>query len=224
MPQTAKAGRAARWDERPVGIRGHRVRNLALAEARRRSILLAAASVFGRKGYEAATTDDIAREAGVTKGCLYYYFASKEDVFVEIRITALEDALARLQEIVARGDPPAVTLRRALHHQVWHVLNSPLERYATVLSTPVTLSEERRSRIRELQRRYRDLIMAVVEQGMREGVFVPQDPKLVTFTLMDAALGVGWWFQEGGAWGRDQVVEHTVDFLMRGVLRPSPAS
>jgi|FaiFalDrversion2_1042247.scaffolds.fasta_scaffold00683_3 AcrR family transcriptional regulator len=219
--RTAQREEPAPGSQRAVGIRGHRVRNPALAEARRRSILLAAASVFGRKGYEAATMDDIAREGGITKGCLYYYFTSKEDIFVEIRTTALEDALARLEGLLARGEPPALTLRRALRDQVWHMLNSPLERYANVLATPSTLSEESRRRIRQLQKRYRALIASLLAAGMQEGAFVAGDPKLVTFTLMDAALGVGWWFQEGGAWSREAVVEHTVDFLMRAVQGPA---
>jgi AcrR family transcriptional regulator len=50
----------------------------------RRDLLAAAARVFGRHGYHAATVDDIAREAGFTKGAFYSNFESKEEVFVEL--------------------------------------------------------------------------------------------------------------------------------------------
>jgi len=52
-------------------------------EARAR-ILQAANKVFGEKGYRQATMDDVAKNLGVSKGALYLYFASKEDLFEAI--------------------------------------------------------------------------------------------------------------------------------------------
>lgn len=54
-------------------------------KARTRAELIdAAARVVGRKGYHSATVDDIAAEAGFTKGAFYSNFVSKEDVFIEL--------------------------------------------------------------------------------------------------------------------------------------------
>jgi AcrR family transcriptional regulator len=47
-------------------------------------ILSAANQVFGEKGYRQATMDDVAKKLGVSKGALYLYFASKEELFEEI--------------------------------------------------------------------------------------------------------------------------------------------
>jgi AcrR family transcriptional regulator len=52
-------------------------------EARAR-ILRAANQVFGEKGYRQATMDDVAKKLGVSKGALYLYFASKEELFEAI--------------------------------------------------------------------------------------------------------------------------------------------
>jgi AcrR family transcriptional regulator len=52
-------------------------------EARTR-ILAAANQVFGEKGYRQATMDDVAKKLGVSKGALYLYFASKEELFEAI--------------------------------------------------------------------------------------------------------------------------------------------
>ena len=54
------------------------------AQARRAEILTAAMEVFGRKGYNAATMDEIATECGVSKGTMYNYFASKEALFLAL--------------------------------------------------------------------------------------------------------------------------------------------
>jgi AcrR family transcriptional regulator len=54
--------------------------NLAIREQRRLAILDAGLTVFAQKGYGASTIDQIAQEAGISKGLLYNYFKSKEDL------------------------------------------------------------------------------------------------------------------------------------------------
>src|SRR2546421_13100240 len=50
----------------------------------RAGLIDAAARVFARRGYHGTTVDDVAEEAGFTKGAFYSNFESKEDVFVEL--------------------------------------------------------------------------------------------------------------------------------------------
>jgi AcrR family transcriptional regulator len=53
-------------------------------DERRAQLLEAARSVFGSKGYHAATVDDITRAAGVAKGTFYLYFTEKRTIFYEL--------------------------------------------------------------------------------------------------------------------------------------------
>jgi AcrR family transcriptional regulator len=55
-----------------------------VVEDRKEQILDAAIRVFAQKGFTRATNKDIAREAGITPGLIYYYFESKEAVFQAI--------------------------------------------------------------------------------------------------------------------------------------------
>jgi len=73
--------------EEPVGA-GRRLSS----DERRRQILVAALAVFGARGYEGATTDEVARAAGVSQPYVVRLFGSKENLF----LAALEDALARM--------------------------------------------------------------------------------------------------------------------------------
>ncbi len=213
------AARAEGRGVRPRGVRGHVVRDPELAEARRRSILLAAAVLFGEKGYEAATLDDIAQAVGITKGGIYHYFLSKEDIFYEIRVTAIKDALTRLEDILAQGHPPAEALRLAVSDLVSHVLDSPLERHANVLRTPPSLGRRKRQAIRQLQRRYEAAIQHLIAQGVERGELVARDAKLAAFTLLRSALGVATWYREGGPWSRDLIVAQVTDQIMEGLVR-----
>ena len=53
-------------------------------EEAKSKIVEAARIVFAKKGYHDATMDDVAKEVGVSKGALYSYFKSKEDILKEI--------------------------------------------------------------------------------------------------------------------------------------------
>ena len=55
-------------------------RTLKVGEDRREQIIDAALRVFAQKGFARATNRDVAREAGITTGLIYYYFKSKEDL------------------------------------------------------------------------------------------------------------------------------------------------
>jgi len=59
-------------------------------EARKNDILEAAKTVFFEKGFQAATMDQIAEAAELSKGSLYLYFPSKEELYVTILIEGLE--------------------------------------------------------------------------------------------------------------------------------------
>jgi AcrR family transcriptional regulator len=199
------------------GLRGHRIQNPERAAGRRRDILLAAARVFARDGYANATLDDVAAQMGVTKGVIYYYFRSKEDIFTEIRATAIREAIERLEAIVARGDPPEVTLRAAIRDLVSHIFDD-LDRFANVLRAGSRLSEESHEQIRSLQRRYERLLRGIVEQGIRSGALIDLDPTLMTFTMLRAVLGVPDWYSPEGRLPPDVIVEQVTKQVVRGVL------
>lgn len=73
------------------------------AQARAR-IVDAARTVFHRKGFRAATMDDIAREIGVSKGALYLYFPTKSDLLVEIQARTREEILGKWAALLDGGD------------------------------------------------------------------------------------------------------------------------
>jgi AcrR family transcriptional regulator len=67
-------------------------------QARPAEILDAALSVFAEKGFSAARMEDIANKAGVTKGTIYLYFPSKEEVFKSLARQHVSDNLAMAAE------------------------------------------------------------------------------------------------------------------------------
>jgi AcrR family transcriptional regulator len=70
-------------------------------------ILEAAARIFHEQGYVAATTNDIADEAGVSVGSLYQYFPNKDALLVALTARHLEDTTAGLASLLSELDAEA---------------------------------------------------------------------------------------------------------------------
>jgi len=82
---------------------------MGIAERREREkkqrwndILDAAESVFFDKGYNIAKMDDVAEKAELSKGTLYLYFKSKEELYFGLTLRALNDLRARFQNVIEK--------------------------------------------------------------------------------------------------------------------------
>jgi len=84
-----------------MGVAARRQRE---KEERRAAILAAAEKVFVGKGVSMATMDDIAHEAELSKGTLYLYFDSKDELYLEIAVRAVGDLLAAFEHAAASGN------------------------------------------------------------------------------------------------------------------------
>ena len=65
-------------------------------------IMKVATSLFAKKGFDAATVDEIAAKAKVNKALIYYYFKNKKDLLAQIFDTFIEEGLVRFQELFSR--------------------------------------------------------------------------------------------------------------------------
>ncbi|RWX79181.1 TetR/AcrR family transcriptional regulator [Neorhizobium lilium] len=78
--------------------------------AKRGQIIDGAKRVFLRMGFDAASMNDITREAGVSKGTIYVYFKDKEDLFAAMVEAEREAFLAALRIILAKDDDMETSL------------------------------------------------------------------------------------------------------------------
>ena len=78
-----------------------------MKEDKRRAILDAAMGVFSRKGYHAASIQEIAEEAGVAKGSVYLYFKSKDELALFALQHACEQIAQRVKEAALERGLPA---------------------------------------------------------------------------------------------------------------------
>jgi len=94
-----------------MGIKERRERE---EQGRLEAILRAASSVFARKGYYETRMDDIALEAELAKGTIYYYYKSKDEIFVHL----LERESEKVGEEIKRRIPRSASFREILEKVV----------------------------------------------------------------------------------------------------------
>lgn len=142
---------------------------------RREEILAAAERVFVRKGIMSSTMEDIAREAELSKGALYLYFQSKDELFLTIAIRALTEFEARYREAVTSpaNESGFIALEAGLRDYV-RFAKDQRERFQAAMSWtsveyPVDGDSPLFSEYRELITKVFTLATSVVVRGQEDG-------------------------------------------------------
>jgi AcrR family transcriptional regulator len=79
----------------------------------RKRLMQAAAGVFCRKGLDRASIDDVAGDAGFTKGAFYANFRNKEELFLAMLDERFNERVQELDSAMGSGDDPEQQLRQA---------------------------------------------------------------------------------------------------------------
>ncbi len=140
--------------------------------AHRRQILEAAARVFASRGFAAATIDDIAREAEFSKGAVYLYFASKEELLTSILGELVEATVGTVRQALRGCRPVREELgelfRQAAEFAFSHTLPvgvpMPLR-----LAQFTSLSEETRAYVLRAHRQILHILGRRLRQAQSEG-------------------------------------------------------
>jgi AcrR family transcriptional regulator len=74
-----------------------------VSEERRHQIVESAAKVFARKGFADARMDDVAAEAGLSKGLLYWYFKSKDEILIAMADWLFGGKLRKMRDLPGEG-------------------------------------------------------------------------------------------------------------------------
>ena len=197
-------------------------------EERREAILDAALSTFSDLGYTQATLNDVADRLGVTKGCLYHYFESKEKLLVEL----IRDRIG--SAVVADGDFPVSggtreEVLRGLLQGIWHRLHQPGQIEVAILATTELpkVPEGGRLVFDEVVCRSRQSLRELLEQGHRCDEITDEEieraARVIPLMIMGVALGTRVFRSlDPVQLSVDQVGNTVTNVLMHGLLGTCP--
>ena len=181
---------------------------------RRQQILDASARLFAERGYHPTSVAEIVDSLGVGKGVFYWYFESKEDLFLEILASSSQD-LRRCQQ-AAIGDEPD-PLRR-IELGIRASLQWFLEHRHLINLSQFAATEERfASALRQNDTVAVDDITRHLKEAMADGSIPDQDPAMLAHALVGATRHLARTYLLQGKAPVEVVADVAVRFVMGGL-------
>jgi AcrR family transcriptional regulator len=199
-------------------------------EARPAEILDAALACFRERGFAATRLEDVAARAGVTKGTIYLYFPSKEELFKAVVRGELLPNLERLEGALAEPGPATPLLE--LLFAIWarDVLPSPVSVVPKlVIAEAGNFPELARFYLETVVHRGLGLIAAVLRRGITGGEFRPVDVDRVVFSVIGPLLLTALWQHSLGPHDDrpldiQAVLRAHLDLVLHGLQLASPSA
>jgi AcrR family transcriptional regulator len=184
-------------------------------------LLAEATRLFAEHGYDRTSVQEIVEAAGVTKGALYHYFGSKDDLLHEIYGRVLRLQMQRLEAIADRKTVPVADRLAEAAADVVVTSIDNLDDTKIFFRSMHQLSPEKQKAVRADRRRYHEKFRALIEEGQREGVFRREArPDLVVDFFFGAVHHLGTWYRQDGPLSAGQVAADFADMLLHSVRQP----
>lgn len=184
------------------------------SEARRVDILRAAARVFRRRGTAATGMREIALEAELSPGNLYYYFASKDELLHFCQERTLERLAAAVAEARTNASR-AEGLRSVLRAHVLALLDET--EGATAHLEIESLPDAVRLPLIKKRDAYERALRALVAEGIARREFAACDAALVTRAMLGAVNWTARWYRPDGAKSAEAIASAMADYLVKGL-------
>jgi AcrR family transcriptional regulator len=192
----------------------------AQRERRRVHILLAAAKLFGQRGYHGTSVADVIEAAEISRGTFYLYFDSKDAVFLEL----MEQFIQRIMAVVQVVDPEGPTPTERIAENVRRVVDVVFEHRdltVMVLREGFGVRPEVDEKLGRFYGFVREMLEGALRNGARHGLTRQVDEALAATALIGAIkevflneLVLGHSHEDG----RKAISEALVDFGLRGLL------
>jgi AcrR family transcriptional regulator len=194
-------------------------------EERREAILDSALSVIAQRGYHAASIDDIARDAGVSKALIYEHFASKQDLYAELLEQHAGQLFSALAEAISEAGRDA-SARLAVGFDAFYGFVEE-HRVAWRLLFREAADPEAVALLDRITAEVTNFVAGVIREdpGSRRG---PDDDaarehgvQVVAQLLVGAVQSLANWWADHQELPRERIVEMTMDFAWLGLQRLS---
>ena len=186
---------------------------------RRAQILRAARQVFVEKGFLATRVDDIAKRAKLSKGALYFYFASKRELFLALVAEEHENTYSFLHKAEVDGRQAVVKLLDLGQQYLDYFagLKSP-PRFFLMMTEMAVRDDEIREEVVAVHQRFTDAATRILAQGMEEGSIRRGDPSAMAQMLKAIIDGFAGQSAIGVRPDPQHLLEGGIQFVLHGIL------
>ncbi|MFC1508968.1 TetR/AcrR family transcriptional regulator [Candidatus Omnitrophota bacterium] len=191
--------------------------------AHRLDIIEAATKVFAKKGFHSATLDEIAQEAEFSKGTLYLYFSSKEDLLYSILKSKFEPLMEKMESVFTQKKSFREELREMIY-SLAEMAFKEKELFTLLVSQQIAchkaLSEDKAQKIKAEHAKYDDIIIKRIELAIQSGELKDFDSRLIHGVIHGASEDMMF-----SRWHRSSLkelkcaIDAFIDMLFEGIAR-----
>ena len=185
----------------------------------KQAILDAAQKLLAQHGYAGLSMRDLANECGLAKATIYHYFRDKEEIFLSVLERDMEYVHDRVVAAAQQAPDPILKLRAALYAH-FGLMRERRSLILTVLREIGGLHVQLHEIMCKQRERHLGPIVAILEEGIAQGIFRPMNVELATLSLLGMLNNsvAQLLFLEEADIG-DAIVEHTLDLFLHGVVK-----
>ena len=182
---------------------------------RRAELVAAAARLFAEQGVDDTAVSDVVRAAGVAQGTFYLYFDSKDAIVCAVVESLINSVAERIEEALEDAGLSAIEKLDAMAEALLEISDEPYEvELMAIFHRADNLAVHDRV-VRSLGERITPHLAGIVDQGIAEGIFAPQEPVAAAWFVFGALHGL-----ETGFSGVDETrtaIAQLRDFVLRGL-------
>lgn len=186
-PKTRQSGRGPAISRPPVG---------------RDRVVQVALRMFLRGGYVGTSMKSVAAELGLSAPAIYWYFDSKEDLFVAVMEHAMDDFVTFVRASVTTKDPLQQLGQLVRAHVTWQLRQSAVARAfdltVSVKAVGHDVPPERLARVKAMELEYVQEFRRVLADGREQGVMVVNDVTSTAFAIITLCEYVHTWYRPDG--------------------------
>ncbi|MFG1418638.1 TetR/AcrR family transcriptional regulator [Xanthobacter sp. V0B-10] len=184
----------------------------------RAQILQQAARLFAEKGFASGSLAELARAMGYSKGAIYNYFSSKQEIYDAIIIFTLTGLYEASAKAVNRQDPPVEQLRQ---YMIAHA-RFLADNYDCFVTMLVGFSGMANTELKDdalaLRDAHEGLLRQILADGVADGSFRPVGEAMAGRAVLSLLSWMVRWFKPGRGKSAEDVASEYHDLLVRGLL------
>lgn len=195
-----------------------RVRVNENRKLQRRSVLIAAAELFAKKGYAGTSLADVANVLNLSRPALYYYFDTKEEILTSM-VQEVTLSIMELGESLSDNKlDPSATLYELIKSNALLIFNNTLL-FKVIERSEEFFPEEIAAVNTRAKRAIFDKYKITIERGIKAGHFMKMNPSVGAFAVLGLCNWSAWWYQPGGAMSDEDVASQLASMALSAVRK-----
>ena len=185
---------------------------------RKSEILDAALELFVEKGYHETTILDIANAAELTKGGVYHYLKSKDEILYLLHDRFIDEGLRRLKKIESEPLPPKEKFLKLLkaHLNIIHEYKDDITFFFKEFDK---LPKDKYEIVKKKRDEYENIFVKVLEEGRVQGVFYVENSRIAIFYILGSSNFMYQWYDPNGELSLDKLERIYLNIITNGILK-----